>query len=155
MPRSTRCLGGFASSKSNYSVVPWATYTDPEVARVGLSEDEAAAKGHRVRSYATRTRARGSRHHRRRNAWLHQGVDASRGSDRVLGATIVAPQAGELIAEYVLAMTHGLGLKKLMGTIHVYPTRAEINKFAASTWRRKHAPSGLLKFAQMYHAWWR
>jgi hypothetical protein len=73
----------------------------------------------------------------------------------VLGATIVAPQAGELIAEYVLAMTHGLGLKNLMGTIHIYPTSAEINKFAANAWRRRHAPTWLLDVASRYHALWR
>jgi len=73
----------------------------------------------------------------------------------VLGATIVAPGAGELITEYVLAMTHGLGLKKLMGTIHIYPTASEINKFAASTWRRSHAPTGLLRAVAWYHALWR
>jgi len=82
-------------------------------------------------------------------------VLTQRGADRILGATIVAPAAGELIAEYVLAMTHSLGLKKLMGTIHIYPTSAEINKFAANGWRRAHAPGGLLRFAEYYHRLWR
>ena len=73
------------------------------------------------------------------------------GSDRILGVTIVGAHAGELLAEYVLAMTHGIGLKKLMGTIHVYPTFAEINKSAASAWRKKHAPEQLLAWVGRYH----
>ena len=147
-------FGRIRKFKVNYSVVPWATYTDPEVARVGLSVDEATAKGvdfevtrHEL-AHVDRAIADGET-----RGFIK--VLTQRGTDRVLGATIVAPQAGELIAEYVLGMTHGLGLKKLMGTIHVYPTSAEINKFAASGWRRNHAPAGLLRFAQRYHALWR
>jgi dihydrolipoamide dehydrogenase len=147
-------FGRLRRFKANYSVVPWATYTDPEVARVGLSADEASAKGvdfeitrHEL-AHVDRAIADGET-----RGFIK--VLTQRGSDRVLGATIVAPQAGELIAEYVLAMTHGLGLKKLMSTIHIYPTSTEINKFAASTWRRNHAPTGLLRFARAYHALWR
>lgn len=147
-------FGRFRKFKANYSVVPWATYTDPEVARVGLSVEEATAKGiafevtrHEL-AHIDRAIADGET-----RGFIK--VLTPRGSDRILGATIVAPQAGELIAEYVLAMTHGLGLKKLMNTIHVYPTNAEINKFVASNWRRNHAPGGLLKLAQKYHALWR
>ncbi len=73
----------------------------------------------------------------------------------MLGATIVAPHAGELIMEYVLAMTHGLGLKQLINTIHIYPTRAEINKAVGNAWRRAHAPTALLAYAARYHALWR
>ncbi len=140
--------------KVNYAVVPWTTFTDPEVARVGLSEDEARAQGIAVEvtrhelAHVDRAIADGET-----RGFIK--VMTVPGSDRVLGATIVAPQAGELITEYVLAMTHGLGLRKLMGTIHVYPTSAEINKFAASAWRRKHAPTGLLSIAARYHALWR
>jgi pyruvate/2-oxoglutarate dehydrogenase complex dihydrolipoamide dehydrogenase (E3) component len=147
-------FGRFRRFKSNYSVVPWATYTDPEVARVGLSVEEATTKGvafevtrHEL-AHVDRAIADGET-----RGFIK--VLTRRGSDRILGATIVAPQAGELIAEYVLAMTHGLGLKKLIGTIHIYPTSAEINKFVANDWRRDHAPTGLLKFAQRYHALWR
>jgi pyruvate/2-oxoglutarate dehydrogenase complex dihydrolipoamide dehydrogenase (E3) component len=147
-------FGRFRKFKANYSVVPWATYTDPEVARVGLSVEEATAKGiafevtrHEL-AHVDRAIADGET-----RGFIK--VLTRPGSDRILGATIVAPQAGELIAEYVLAMTHGLGLKKLMGTIHIYPTSAEINKFVANGWRRNHAPVGLLKFAQRYHALWR
>ncbi len=147
-------FGRFRKFKVNYSVVPWATYTDPEVARVGLSVDEAKARDIDVEvtrhelAHVDRAIADGET-----RGFIK--VLTQRGSDRILGATIVAPAAGELIAEYVLAMTHGLGLKKLMGTIHIYPTSAEINKFAANGWRRNHAPAGLLKFAALYHGWWR
>ena len=147
-------FGRFRKFKVNYSVVPWATYTDPEVARVGLSVDEATAKGidfevtrHDL-AHVDRAIADGET-----RGFIK--VLTQRGSDRILGATIVAPQAGELLAEYVLAMTHGLGLKKIMGTIHIYPTNAEINKFVANGWRRNHAPMGLLKFAERFHALWR
>ena len=147
-------FGRVRKFKVNYAVVPWATYTDPEVARVGLSVEEARAAGIDVEvtrhelAHVDRAIADGET-----RGFIK--VLTRPGSDQVLGATIVAPQAGELIAEYVLAMTHGLGLKKLMGTIHIYPTSAEINKYAASAWRRSHAPAGLLRFAQRYHALWR
>ncbi len=147
-------FGRIRKFKVNYGVVPWATYTDPEIARVGLSADEATAKGldfeitrHEL-AHVDRAIAEGET-----RGFIK--VLTSRGSDRVLGATIVAPAAGELIAEYVLAMTHGLGLKKLLGTIHIYPTSAELNKFAASSWRKSHAPTGLLKVVQHYHAFLR
>jgi pyruvate/2-oxoglutarate dehydrogenase complex dihydrolipoamide dehydrogenase (E3) component len=147
-------FGRVRKFKVNYSVVPWATYTDPEVARVGLTDEEAKARGVDVEvtrhdlEHVDRAIADGET-----RGFIK--VLTKRGSDRVVGVTIVAPQAGELIAEYVLGMTHGLGLRKLMGTIHIYPTNAEINKFAANGWRRNHAPTGLLKFAERYHALWR
>ena len=75
------------------------------------------------------------------------------GKDKILGATIVANHAGELLAEYVLAMKHGLGLNKILGTIHTYPTMAEANKFAAGEWKKKHAPQGLLRLVERYHTW--
>ena len=147
-------FGRVRKFKVNYSVVPWATYTDPEVARVGLTDEEAKARGIDVEvtrhelDHVDRAIADGET-----RGFIK--VLTKRGSDRVLGVTIVAPQAGELIAEYVLGMTHGIGLRKLMGTIHIYPTTAEINKFAANGWRRNHAPTGLLRFAERYHAFWR
>ena len=75
------------------------------------------------------------------------------GSDRILGATIVGEQAGELIIEFITAMKHGIGLKKILGTIHVYPTLAEANKYAAGAWRRAHAPARLLRTLERFHAW--
>ncbi len=129
----------------NYAVVPWATYTDPEVARVGLSESEAAERGIPVEVVRydlddlDRALAEGET-----DGWVK--VLVKPGSDRILGAQIVGAEAGELIGEFVLAMTHGLGLKKIMSTIHIYPTRMEAVKFSASTWRKAHAPEKLLSW---------
>ena len=75
------------------------------------------------------------------------------GKDRILGATIVGEHAGDLIAEFVRAMKHGIGLNKILGTIHTYPTLAEANKYAAGAWKRAHAPRRLLRLVQRYHAW--
>ena len=140
--------------KVNYSVVPWVTFTDPEVARVGLSEADARAQGvafevtrHELAD-VDRAVADGSDH-----GFIK--VLTVPGKDRVLGATIVAPGAGELITEYVAALTHGYGLKAIMGTIHSYPTLAELNKFVAGDWRRKHAPRRLLDWVSLYHGLWR
>jgi pyruvate/2-oxoglutarate dehydrogenase complex dihydrolipoamide dehydrogenase (E3) component len=129
--------------KANYSVVPWATYTDPEAARVGLSETEARSRGIDVEvvRYPLDDLDRALTEGETRG-WVK--VLVKPGTDRILGAEVVGGEAGELIAEFVLAMTHGLGLKKLMGTIHVYPTRMEAAKLAAGAWRRAHAPERLL-----------
>jgi pyruvate/2-oxoglutarate dehydrogenase complex dihydrolipoamide dehydrogenase (E3) component len=75
------------------------------------------------------------------------------GKDKILGVTIVGYHAGDLITEYVLAMKHGLGLNKILGTIHIYPTMSEANKYAAGIWKKDHAPTGLLNFIQKFHAW--
>ncbi len=129
----------------SYAVVPWATYTDPEVARVGLSEAEAAERGIAVETVTfglddlDRALTEGQP-----EGWVK--VLVRPGSDRILGAQVVGADAGELIGEFVLAMTHGLGLKKLMSTIHVYPTRMEAAKLAAGAWRKAHAPEKLLRW---------
>jgi pyruvate/2-oxoglutarate dehydrogenase complex dihydrolipoamide dehydrogenase (E3) component len=140
--------------KVNYAVVPWVTFTDPEVARVGLSQAEADDRGiayevtrHEL-AEVDRAVTDGSEH-----GFIK--VLTVPGKDRVLGATIVAPEAGELITEYVAALTHGYGLKAIMGTIHSYPTLAELNKFVAGDWRRKHAPGRVLDWVSRYHALWR
>jgi pyruvate/2-oxoglutarate dehydrogenase complex dihydrolipoamide dehydrogenase (E3) component len=138
-------FGRFRTFKVNYAVVPWATYTEPEVARVGLSEAEAAERGIPVEVVRyplddlDRALAEGET-----EGWVK--VLVKPGTDRILGAQIVGAEAGELIGEFVLAMTHGLGLKKIMGTIHIYPTRMEAVKFSASTWRKAHAPEKLLNW---------
>ncbi|MEI6485806.1 MAG: FAD-dependent oxidoreductase [Sphingomonadales bacterium] len=145
-------FGQFRRFKADYRVIPWTTFLDPEIARVGLSEDEAKAKGiaHEVTTYQL---------HELDRAVADSAttgfvkVLTPPGKDTVLGVTIVADHAGELIAEYVLAMKHGLGLNKILGTIHVYPTMAEANKFAAGAWKRAHAPQGLLKWVGRYHDW--
>ncbi|MGE0362431.1 MAG: FAD-dependent oxidoreductase [Vicinamibacterales bacterium] len=136
----------------DYSVVPWVTFTDPQVARVGLNEDQARARGvpHVVTTYALddldRAIADGSAH------GLVKVLTAP-GSDRILGATIVGAHAGEMLPEFVLAMTHRLGLSKLLDTIHVYPTFAEANKYAAGVWRRSGVTRGQHTLLAALHAW--
>ena len=145
-------FGPLKRFKADYSVIPWTTFTDPEVARVGLNEQDAERQGIAVE--ATRF------HFADLDRALADGegrgfvkVLTPPGKDRILGATIVGHHAGDLLAEFVVAMKWGLGLKKLMGTIHVYPTLAEATKFAASTWRKRHAPEGLLDWVGRFHRW--
>ena len=134
----------------NYAVVPWATFTDPEIARVGLSEADARQQGRKVEvtTYKLddldRAVAEGET-----EGWVK--VLTEPGRDRILGATIVGAEAGEVISELVLAMTHKLGLKDLMSTIHVYPTRSEAAKLTAGAWRRHHAPERLLRWVGRLH----
>ena len=138
--------------KVDYSVIPWATFTEPEVARVGLNETEAREKNiaFEVTTYGLddldRAIADGEAH------GLVKVLTVP-GKDRILGVTIAGEHAGDLIAEYVLAMRHGLGLNKILGTIHIYPTMAEANKYVAGAWKKAHAPAGLLKWVERYHAW--
>jgi pyruvate/2-oxoglutarate dehydrogenase complex dihydrolipoamide dehydrogenase (E3) component/uncharacterized membrane protein YdjX (TVP38/TMEM64 family) len=145
-------FGQFRRFKADYRVIPWTTFLDPEIARVGLSEDEAKAKGVAVEVTTYQL-------HELDRAIADSAttgfvkVLTPPGKDKILGATIVGDHAGELLAEYVLAMKHGLGLNKLLGTIHTYPTMAEANKFAAGNWKRAHAPQGLLAWVGRYHAW--
>ncbi|MEY4953193.1 MAG: hypothetical protein RL299_1617 [Pseudomonadota bacterium] len=145
-------FGQFKRFKADYRVIPWTTFIDPEVARVGLNEQEAVAQGvaHEVTTYPMHELDRA----------IAESATAGfvkvltpPGKDRILGVTIVGDHAAELLAEYVLAMKHGLGLNKILGTIHTYPTMAEANKFAAGEWKKKHAPQGLLRLVARYHAW--
>ena len=140
------------SFRVDYRVIPWATFTDPEVARVGLSEAEAAEREieFEVTRYDIGELDRA----------IAEGADSGfvkvltePGKDRILGATIVGAHAGELIAEFVLAMKHNLGLNKILGTIHVYPTMNEANKFAAGEWKKAHAPQGALSLAEKFFRW--
>ena len=145
-------FGQFKKFKADYSVIPWATFIDPEVARVGLNEQEAREKGvaFEVTRYGIddldRAIADSAAH-----GWVK--VLTVPGKDRILGVTIVGVHAGDLLAEYVLAMKHGLGLNKILGTIHTYPTLAEANKYAAGEWKRAHQPLGLLRWVEKFHAW--
>ena len=138
--------------KADYRVIPWATFVDPEVARVGLNEQEALAQGvaYEVTRYGIddldRAIADGAAHG-------FVKVLTVPGKDKILGVTIVGEHAGDLLAEYVLAMKHGLGLNKILGTIHTYPTMAEANKYAAGEWKRAHAPQELLRWVQRFHTW--
>lgn len=138
--------------RADYRVIPWATFVEPEVARVGLNELEAQERGV---AYETavfgfeeldRAIADGEAH-----GFIK--VLTVPGKDRILGATIVGEHAGELLAEYVLAMKHNIGLNKILGTIHTYPTLAEANKHVAGTWKRAHAPQRLLAWVARWHAW--
>ncbi|MDQ6679692.1 MAG: FAD-dependent oxidoreductase [Pseudomonadota bacterium] len=145
-------FGTFRKFKADYSVIPWATFIDPEVARVGLNEQEAKEQGvaYEVTRYdiAELDRAIADS---AAEGWVK--VLTVPKKDRILGVTIVGAHAGDLLAEYVLAMKHGLGLNKLLATIHIYPTMAEANKYAAGEWKRNHQPERLLEWARRYHAW--
>ncbi|MCM2308703.1 MAG: FAD-dependent oxidoreductase [Sulfuritalea sp.] len=142
----------FRKFKADYSVIPWATFVEPEVARVGLNELEAKEQGiaFEVSRYdiddLDRAIADGEAHG-------FVKVLTVPGKDRILGVTIVGDHAGDLIAEYVLAMKHGIGLNKILGTIHIYPTLAEANKHVAGVWKKAHAPQALLEWVGRFHAW--
>ncbi|HEX4896230.1 MAG TPA: FAD-dependent oxidoreductase [Solimonas sp.] len=138
--------------RTDYSVIPWTTFTDPQVARVGLSETEARARGiaFEVTRYPLDDLDRAIVEGRTQGFVKVLTVP---GRDRILGATIVGAQAGEQIAEFVLAMRHGLGLNALLGTIHVYPTWMEAGKAVAGRWKQAHAPQGLLRLLERFHAW--
>ncbi len=140
------------SFQADYRVIPWATFTEPEVARVGLNEDEARARKIPVEvtvyDIADLDRAIADS-----EAHGFVKVLTPPGRDRILGVTIVGAHAAELIAEYVLAMKHGIGLNKILGTIHIYPTMAEANKYAAGQWKRAHAPQKLLAWVERFHTW--
>jgi pyruvate/2-oxoglutarate dehydrogenase complex dihydrolipoamide dehydrogenase (E3) component/uncharacterized membrane protein YdjX (TVP38/TMEM64 family) len=149
-------FGEWKLFKADYSVIPWATFIDPEVARVGLNEQEAKERNipYEVTKYGIDDLDR---------AICDEGpyseahgfvkVLTVPGKDRILGVTIVGAHAADLLAEYVLAMKHGLGLNKILGTIHTYPTMAEANKYAAGEWKRAHAPQRLLAWVKKYHDW--
>ena len=145
-------FGSFKRFKVDYSVIPWATFTDPEVARVGLNEQEAREQNipYEVTTYGIddldRAITEGEAHGQVK-------VLTVPGKDRVLGVTIAGEHAGDLIAEFVMAMKHGIGLNKILGTIHIYPTLAEANKYAAGEWKRAHAPQWALRWLERYHAW--
>ncbi len=147
-------FGKFKKFTVDYSVVPWATFTDPEVARVGINEQEALEKKipFNVHRYGIddldRAIADGT-------ATGFVKVLTSPAKDNILGVTIVGDHAGDLLAEYVLAMKHGLGLNKILGTIHTYPTMSEANKYAAGVYKRSTVTHGQMQFATAYQTWMR
>ena len=147
-------FGGLRKLRVDYRVIPWCTFTDPEVARVGLNETEAAEKNvpHEVTRYGLDDLDRAIT-----DEAAHGFVKVLTvpGKDRVLGATIVGEHAAELITEFITAMKHGIGLNKILGTIHIYPTFSEANKYVSGQWKRAHAPDRVLHWAQRYHAWMR
>jgi len=145
-------FGGLRRFKADYRVIPWATFTEPEVARVGINEQEARERGiaHQVTRYGIddldRAIADGEA-----NGFVK--VLTAPGSDRILGVTIVGEHAGELIAEFVLAMKHGIGLNRILGTIHVYPTLSEASKYAAGQWKRGTVTRGQWAVLTAFQAW--
>ena len=147
-------FGRFRRFKADYRVIPWATFTDPEVARVGLNETEAKEQGipYTVTHYGIDDLDRAIADE---EAHGFVKVLTKPGSDRILGVTIVGDHAGDLVAEYVLAMKHGLGLNKILGTIHIYPTLAEANKYAAGNWKRGTVTRGQWAFLSAFQAWQR
>ena len=145
-------FGHLKKFKVDYRVIPWTTFIDPEVARVGLNEQEAIDKGidFEITRYDFKDLDRAvteSANH----GFIK--VITPKGKDKILGVTIVAEHAGDLMAEFVLAMKHNLGLNKILGTIHIYPTWAEGNKYAAGEWKRNHAPTKALQLLEKYHTW--
>jgi pyruvate/2-oxoglutarate dehydrogenase complex dihydrolipoamide dehydrogenase (E3) component/uncharacterized membrane protein YdjX (TVP38/TMEM64 family) len=145
-------FGEWKLFKADYSVIPWATFIDPEVARVGLNEQEAKEKNiaYEVTKYGIDDLDRAIADS---DAHGFVKVLTVPGKDKILGVTIVGAHAADLLAEYVLAMKHGLGLTKILGTIHTYPTMSEANKYAAGEWKRAHAPHKLLAWLKKYHDW--
>ena len=145
-------FGQFKRFKVDYRVIPWATFVDPEVARVGLNEQEAIQQGiaYQVTRYGIddldRAICDGS-------AEGFIKVLTVPGKDKILGVTIVGTQAAELIAEFVIAMKYKLGLNKVLGTIHIYPTMAEANKYVAGEWKRNQVNPKLLLWLKRYHTW--
>lgn len=150
---AVNALFGFVKKfKVDYRVIPWATFTAPEVARVGLNETDAKEKGipYEVTTYGIddldRAIADGEAH-----GFIK--VLTKPGKDKILGVTIVGHHAGDLISEYVLAMKHNIGLNKILGTIHLYPSLAEMNKYVAGNWKRANQPKTLLKYIERFHEW--
>ncbi len=144
-------FGRFRKFRVDYSVIPWCTFTEPEVARVGLNEQEAENQGveYEVTRYDLSDLDRAIADEQAHGMVKVLTVP---GKDRILGATIVGEHAGDLITEYISAMKHKLGLGKILGTIHIYPTLAEANKGAAGEWKRAHAPQRMLNWVKRYHA---
>jgi len=145
-------FGTFRRFKVDYSALPWCTFTEPEVARVGLNERDAKAKNipYEVTTFdiaeLDRAIADGQ-------AYGLVKVLTVPGNDRILGVTIASERAGDYIVEFVSAMRHGLGLNKILSTVHIYPTFAEANKYAAGAWKRAHVPVRLLSWVERYHRW--
>jgi pyruvate/2-oxoglutarate dehydrogenase complex dihydrolipoamide dehydrogenase (E3) component len=142
----------FRRFRVDYSVLPHVTFTEPEVARVGLNERSAAEGG--IAFEVTRyDLGELDRAITEEEAIGFVKILTAPGKDRILGATIVGERAGEVIAGLALAMKHGIGLNKVLGTVHAYPTLAEANKMAAGAWKRAHQPLSVLRWVERYHLW--
>ena len=148
-------FGSFKRFAVHYRHLPQATFVAPEVARVGVNEQEAQTQGvdYEVTRFDLADLDRALCDAGSAPPAGFVKVLTAPGKDRILGATIVAPQASEMLAEYVFAMRHGLGLKAILGTVHPYPTYSEANKYVAGVWQRAHAPQRLLSWARTFHTW--
>lgn len=147
-------FGWLKKFKVDYRVIPWTTFTDPEVARVGLNEAQAKEEGvdHKVTRYELKELDRAVAESEEEG---FVKVLTRGNTDKILGVTIVGAHAGDILSEYVLAMKHGLGLNKILSTIHVYPTFAEANKFAAGEWKKANAPEKVLGWIGRLFTWMR
>jgi dihydrolipoamide dehydrogenase len=147
-------FGSLKKFKADYRVIPWTTYTDPEIAHVGLTEQEAESQNldFEVSLFDVAELDRAITDGEK-NGFIK--VLTKKNSDKILGVTIVSQNAGEILAEYVLAMKHNLGLNQILGTIHSYPTMSEANKFVAGTWKKAHKPEKLLQYVEKFHHWMR
>lgn len=145
-------FGIFKRFRADYSILPWTTFTDPEVAHVGHNEQSANEAGvaYELVRYDLAHLDRAITEGENRG---FVKILVKRGTDRILGATIAAPEAGEILAELVLAMKHGIGLAKILNTIHAYPTLSEANRYAAGDWKKAHKPERLLRLAEHFHTW--
>jgi pyruvate/2-oxoglutarate dehydrogenase complex dihydrolipoamide dehydrogenase (E3) component/uncharacterized membrane protein YdjX (TVP38/TMEM64 family) len=145
-------FGSVKRFKADYRVIPWATFTDPEVARVGLNERDAKEKNipYEITTYGIDDLDRAIADSSNEGVVKILTVP---GKDKILGVTIVGKGAGDLIPEFILAMKYNLGLNKILGTIHIYPTMSESNKYAAGNWKRAHAPEKLLSYVEKFHTW--
>jgi pyruvate/2-oxoglutarate dehydrogenase complex dihydrolipoamide dehydrogenase (E3) component/uncharacterized membrane protein YdjX (TVP38/TMEM64 family) len=145
-------FGTFRKYKADYRVIPWTTFIDPEVARVGLNEQEATEKGiaHEVTVFPMHELDRAITDSATKG---FVKLLTAPGKDKILGVTIVSEHAGDLIGEYVLAMRHGLGLNKILSTVHAYPTYIEANKFAAGRWKKANAPEWAFPWLDRFHSW--
>lgn len=145
-------FGDFKKFRVDHRVIPWCTFTDPEVARVGLNESEAKQQNipHEVTQFELAELDRAITEGEDKG-WIK--IITPPGKDKILGVTIVGTHAGDLLAEYILAMKHGIGLNKIFGTIHPYPTLAEANKMAAGAWKKAHLPKKLLSWVEKFHTW--
>ncbi len=145
-------FGDVVKLRTDYSAIPWATFIDPEVARVGLNEQQAQEKGiaYELSRFDLNDLDRA----------ITDGIRTGfikvltiPGSDKILGVTIVGEHAGDLLAEFVLAMKCNIGLNKVLSTIHIYPTLAEANKAVAGVWRRQHSPKWALSWLRKFNDW--
>ena len=138
--------------KVDYTVIPWATFTDPEVARVGLNEKDAKIQNilYEVTTYDIDDLDRAIT-----DSEAHGFIKVLTvpNKDKILGVTIVGRHAGDLIAEYILAMKYGLGMNKILATIHIYPTLSEANKYVAGNWKKEHLPTFAIKILEKFHKW--